>query len=386
MFSSRVPGQLEPNRLTKAVDRARREGRRLIDLTLTNPTAAGIPYPDDLLRSLDAPAGRMYTPSPYGLDGARAAVSRDYSRRGYSIPMERIVLTASTSEAYSLLFKLLCEPSGDAVLVPAPSYPLFEHLTRLDGVAARPYRLEYQGRWLLDTQSVDEVWDGRVRGVLAVSPNNPTGSCLSAAELDWLGRRCAAAGAALIVDEVFADYPIADGLPVWEPRDEGLVFRLGGLSKSVGLPQVKLAWIAVQGSAPRACEALARLEVICDTYLSVATAVQVAAPELLERGAAVRAAILARVLENVAALQRLAAPHPSVTVLPVDAGWSAVLRVPARGTEEDLVVDLADSCGVLVHPGFFFDFAHEAFVVVSLLPDPPEFAEGVRRLLERVDA
>jgi aspartate/methionine/tyrosine aminotransferase len=300
--------------------------------------------------------------------------------------MERIVLTASTSEAYSLLFKLLCEPSGDAVLVPAPSYPLFEHLTRLDGVAARPYRLDYQGRWVLDTQSIDDVWDVRVRGVLAVSPNNPTGSCLSTGELDWLVRRAAADGAALVLDEVFADYPVADRLPFWDPGGEGLVFRLGGLSKSAGLPQVKLAWIAVQGSATQACEALARLEVICDTYLSVATAVQVAAPELLEAGAAVRAAILARIRGNFATMQRLAASRASVRVLPVDAGWSAVLRVPARGTEEDLVVDLVDSCDVVAHPGYFFDFPHEAFVVISLIPDPSEFAEGVRRLLERVDA
>jgi hypothetical protein len=283
------------------------------------------------------------------------------------------------------LFKLLCAPAGDAVLVPEPSYPLFDHLTRLDGVEASPYALEYHGRWAVDESRVDAAWSARVRAVLAVSPNNPTGSVLSEAELAWLSARCAERDAALIVDEVFADY--------WFERDDSpdatpracLTFRLGGLSKSAGLPQVKLGWIAVGGPDPLVAAALERLDLICDTYLSVSTPVQVAASELMRRGAAVRAQIRERVRGNYRTLRALAAAAPSVDVLHADAGWSAVLRIPSTRPEEDFALDLLDASGVLVYPGFFFDFAHEAFVVVSLLPPPDAFAEGVRRMLERVD-
>ena len=386
MFSSRVPADLAPNRLTRALREARSAGRALLDLTTTNPTIAGIRYPPGLLEPLASAAALVYEPSPFGLERAREAVVRDYARRGITVATDRVLLTASTSEAYSLLFKLLCEPQGDCVLSPAPSYPLFDHLTRLDGVAPLPYRLEYHGRWMLDVASVDRAWADSVRAVLAVSPNNPTGSVLSGGELDALGTRCAARDAALILDEVFADYPLepstghqASGLPC-------VTFRLGGLSKSAGLPQLKLGWIAVDGPEAACAAALERLEVICDAYLSVATPVQVAAPELIAAAGAVRQQICARVRENYAQLKALAADHPAVDVLQVDAGWSAVLRVPAMTPEEDLVLALLHEDDVVVHPGYFFDFAHEAFLVVSLLPEPERFAEGVRRILERVDA
>ena len=209
MFSSRVPRELEPNRLTQVVQRARAAGRTLLDLTLTNPTAAGIEYPASILGALADRASGRYEPTPLGLPSARAAVAGDYARRGIDMAPERIVLTASTSEAYSVLFKLLCEPSGDAALVPSPSYPLFDHLTRLDGVTPVAYRLEYHGRWTVDLATVDAEWSVRVRAVLAVSPNNPTGSILDGAELDALARRCAERNAALILDEVFADYPLS---------------------------------------------------------------------------------------------------------------------------------------------------------------------------------
>ena len=396
MFSSRVPGDLEPNRLTRAVRRARAEGRALLDLTISNPTAAGIAYPDDILAPLADAAARVYEPDARGLRRAREAVAGDYARRGIAVATERLVLTASTSEAYSLLFKLLCAPQGNAVLVPAPSYPLFDHLTQLDGVDSVPYRLEYHGRWALDRHSIDEAFQlwgtpsggpdgGRIRAVLAVSPNNPTGSVLSAAELAFLASRCAERNAALIVDEVFADYPLsADRCPLSDLGARCLTFRLGGLSKSAGLPQVKLGWIVVGGPDALADAALERLELVSDTYLSVSTPVQVAAPALIARGARVRAAILERVRGNHRELRRAAAGEPSVQVLEADAGWSAVLRVPATRSEEQLSLDLLERDGVLVHPGFFFDFPHEAFLVVSLLPEPATFAEGVRRILERV--
>lgn len=385
MFSSRVPGELEPNRLTLALRRARAEARPLIDLTLTNPTAAGIVYPSSMLDALSDAAGMRYEPRPFGSASAREAVAADYARRGIGVAPGRIVLTASTSEAYSLLFKLLCEPAGDAVLTPVPSYPLFEHLTRLDGIRAIPYRLAYHGRWMVELDSVDAGWTPRVRAVLGVSPNNPTGSVLSADELGALDARCAARDAALILDEVFADYPLDDRGE--EPRaPRCLRFRLGGLSKSAGLPQVKLGWMAVEGPQALVEAALERLELICDTYLSVSTPVQVAAPAFIEAGAAVRGAILGRIRGNYATLRHLVAVRPAIELLHADGGWSAVLRVPSTRTEEELVVDLLERDDVMVHPGFFFDFAHEAYLVVSLLPEPAAFREGISRLLERADA
>lgn len=397
MFSSRVPGQFEPNQLTRAVTRARAAGRVLLDLTSSNPTRAGFQYPSGMLESLACAAAHVYEPEPRGLASARAAVVEDYARRGISVALDAVVLTASTSEAYSVLFKLLCAPAGDVVLVPAPSYPLFDYLTRLDGVEPVAYALEYHGRWVVDESSVDAVWSDRVRAVLAVSPNNPTGSVLSDAEVSSLSARCGERGAALIIDEVFADYPL--GGPGDRPpaeaaakaeggtsRTESLTFRLGGLSKSAGLPHVKLGWIAVDGPDRLVAAALERLDLICDTYLSVSTPVQVAAPELMARGAAVRAQILERVRGNYQTLRTIAAADPSVEVLHADAGWSAVLRIPSRQPEEEFALELLEHSGVIVHPGFFFDFPHEAFVVVSLIPAPHVFAEGVRRILEHVHA
>jgi aspartate/methionine/tyrosine aminotransferase len=441
MFSSRVPGELQPNRLTVEIGAARAAGRPLIDLTLANPTAAGIPYPTAILDSLSDDMAARYEPRPLGLSSARDAVSRDYRRRGIDVAPNRIVLTASTSEAYSLLFKLLCEPFGEAVMVPVPSYPLFDHLTRLDGVEPVAYRLDYHGRWTVELDSFDARWTPRVRAVLAVSPNNPTGSTLSNAELRALAVRCRAGDAALIVDEVFADYLVEDAAldsdvrlkpdtttarelaatrkaesdvrlkpdatgraesdvrlkpdatrraesdvrltPDTTDELECLTFRLGGLSKSVGLPQVKLGWIAVSGPEPLVCDALERLELICDTYLSVSTPVQVAAPRLLEDGAVVRDRILERVRGNHAALREIASAYPSIELLHCGGGWSAVLRVPSTRSEEDLVLALLHEDGVVVHPGFFFDFPHEAFLVVSLLPEPPLFMDGIRRVMER---
>ena len=393
IFSSRVPSNLEPNRIAHAVARARLAGRPFIDLTVTNPTSVGIDYPSDVLHSLASVDALRYEPAAFGLDSARAAVSADYARRGIDVDPARVVLTSSTSEAYSLLFKLLCAPEGDAVLVPTPSYPLFEHLTVLDGVQAICYGLDFHGRWTVGFDNLDRAWTKRVRAVLAVSPNNPTGSVLSAAELEALALRCAERRTALIVDEVFADYLLAipthamTASPVqedWPARC--LTFRLGGLSKSVGLPQVKLGWIAVGGPDVLVRDALARLEVICDAYLSVSTPVQVAAPSLIAAGASVRASILERIRVNADTIVSLAAAHPAVQALPVDGGWSAVLRVPSTRPEETLVLELLERDDVLVHPGFFFDFPHEAFVVCSLLPDSRLLRDGIGRLLERVGA
>lgn len=387
MFSTRVPDDRSPTRFARALASAR-DRRPLLDLTTSNPTRVGLTYPDGILDALADPASLTYRPEPFGLEDARAAVADTYARRGLPLDRERIVLTASTSDAYSNLFKLLCDAGRSDVLTPVPSYPLFEHLARLDGVAERRYALEYHGSWAIDLDSLDRAWTSETRAVLAVSPNNPTGSTVTTRDAAELVDRCASRGAALILDEVFWDYPLGD--PLVEPsalrQPSCLTARLGGLSKTAGLPQVKLGWIALDGPAELVAEARDRLELIADTYLSVSTPVQAAARRLLEEGAAIRAAILDRIRANDGVLRRLAAGSSSVTALPADGGWSAVLRVPATRPEEEIVLDLLERDGVVAHPGYFFDFPHEAFLVVSLLPEPDVFARGVARILERVDA
>jgi aspartate/methionine/tyrosine aminotransferase len=387
MFSTRVPDDRAPTRLAQAVAEAGRRGP-VLDLTLSNPTRAGLAYPDDLLRPLSDAAAATYRPEPLGLRSAREAVAATYRRRGLPADSDRIVLTASTSDAYSILFKLLCEPGRASVLTPVPSYPLFDHLTRLDGVESRRYALEYHGTWSIGAGELDRAWAADTRAVLAVSPNNPTGSIVRDPDAAELTRACASRDAALILDEVFWDYPLGDPLPDATPLQHAdcLTFRLGGLSKSAGLPQVKLGWIAVSGPAALVADALDRLEFICDTYLSVSTPVQIAGPALIEGGCRVRERILERIRANDRTLRARAANAPGVSVLPADGGWSAVLRVPATASEERLALDLVERHAVVVHPGYFFDFAHEAFLVVSLLPEPSTFDRGVDLLLERVHA
>jgi alanine-synthesizing transaminase len=275
------------------------------------------------------------------------------------------------------------------VLVPRPSYPLFEHLTRLDAIAAQPYDLEYHGSWSIDREAVTQPLTPNVRAVLVVNPNNPTGSFFTHDDLNVVAAACAANGAAIIADEVFMDYELEPGARATAgrvaTRRDVLSFTLGGLSKSVGLPQVKLAWIVVGGPDSLAAAAIERLELICDTYLAVSTPVQHAAARLLTNGATVRDQIADRVRQNYRQLQASVSAVPSCCVLRADAGWYAVTQVPALESEEDLVVRLLAEDGVLVHPGYFFDFARECFVVISLLPPPDQFADGVSRVLRHFD-
>jgi hypothetical protein len=375
-----VPADLRVNRISETLARL---GTPPFDLTVTNPTACGIPYPDGLLAALADPGALRYQPDPRGAPAARAAVAEEYRRHGVTLDPGRIVLTASTSEAYSFLFKLLCEP-GEAVLTPLPSYPLFEHLARVEGVRARAYHLEPEAGWRLDLGEIAAAGDD-VRGVVVVHPNNPTGSLVPAADAADLARLCRRRGWALIADEVFLDYPLdAGGGSSFAAASEALTFSLGGLSKSVGLPQLKLAWIAVGGPDDEVAAALARLEFIADTFLSVATPVQLALPELLRDGAAVRAAIAARCRSNLSRLRTAARACPAVSVPPVDGGWSAVLRFPAVVGEEELVLTLLAEDGVAVQPGFFFDFARDGYLVVSLLPAEGVFDGGIARVLARI--
>lgn len=386
MFSHRVPNELQPNRLARAVEARRAKGARILDLTQSNPTRAGFAHPPEVLSALAEPSGAVYAPEPFGLSAARAAVARDYARRGVTIDPGRVILTASTSEAYSYLFKLLCDP-GDEVLVPVPSYPLFDHLARLDAVRPVPYALEFHGAWTIDAGAVARALTPATRAILIVSPNNPTGSYLEREELDALAVLCRDRSLALVGDEVFFDYPLDAGgvrACVLEQSD-ALTFSLGGLSKSAALPQVKLGWMAAGGPPDLVHRALARIELIADTYLSVSTPVQLGAEALVAAGDRLRPRILERLRTNLASLRRLAAAHPSCAVLPVEGGWSAVVQVPATRGEEDLVLRLVQEDGVIVHPGYFFDFPREAFLVLSLLTPPVEFDEGAARLFAQAE-
>lgn len=386
MFSSRVPGELGPNSVAAAVERMRLSGREFDDLTVSNPTDADFEYPPSLLAGLSDPSVLRYEPQPFGLLDAREAVAHEYTRRGVRTPASHVVLTASTSEAYTWLFKLLCDP-GESVLVPTPSYPLFEHLTRLENVHALPYRTDYHGTWAIDLDDLRYAIDDTTRAILVVSPNNPTGAWLRREELAGLVELCAAHHLALIGDEVFADYPIdpAPGaIRTVLDQEEVLTVSLGGLSKSVGLPQLKLGWMAIRGPASVLHPALMRLEIIADAYLSVNTAVQVAAPMLLEAGQGLRHEILRRVRGNYRGLRDAVARFPSCQLLRAEGGWSAVLRIPHTIAEDERVIRLLEDSRVLVHPGFFFDFPRDGYLVVSLLTRPDVFRSAVSRVLDAV--
>jgi hypothetical protein len=382
MPSRRLPPHADVNALTRALTQQRAESRPIIDLTESNPTRAGFAYPSNLLTELASDSALRYEPNARGMLSAREAIAHDHARRGVTIDPDAIVLTASTSEAYTWLFKLLCDPE-DTVLVPRPSYPLFEHLTRLEGVCAVPFNLEYHGRWEIDFATLADA-PAQTRAIVIVSPNNPTGSYLTARELDRLVAVCRERRWALIADEVFADYPLEVDAPVTDiaARAEVAAFTLGGLSKSAGLPQLKLGWIVAGGRSTERAAALAGLELIADSFLSVSTPVQVAAGNLLEHGALIRSQIHERVRENLAALRDVARSFDACEVLKVEGGWSAVVRVPATRTEEQLILDMLDREGVLAYPGYFFDFQREAFIVVSLLPPSEIFRGGVAKLLQ----
>ncbi|HEX5069245.1 MAG TPA: pyridoxal phosphate-dependent aminotransferase [Vicinamibacterales bacterium] len=381
MFSSRLPATLAPNAISRALAQLRADGVSILDLTETNPTNVDLPYGSEIAEAFSRVDSRRYAPDPAGLLSAREAVAREYAGDGVTVDPAHVLLTASTSEAYALLFKLLCNP-GDHVLVPQPSYPLFDSLTQLEGVVAQPYRLRYDGYWTIDRASVEDAISNRTRAILVVNPNNPTGSLLRADDREWLVARASAARIAVIADEVFAGYPLRPGADAVSCLGESrvLTFVLGGLSKAAGLPQMKLAWILTSGPGNDVSQAVSRLEIIADTYLSVSTPVQLAAPALLMAGRTIRAHIQERVRTNLEAVERLAGSTSPMTVLPVEGGWSAVIRVPATEAEEALVLRLLHDHGVLIHPGFFFDFPDEAYLVASLLPEPAVFSEAMSRV------
>jgi len=408
MFSRRLDWPFPANRLSRRLQDKRARGARVLDLTESNPTRVALVYPTEAIgTALREAAAGDYEPSARGMESARTAVAGWLARRGRPAAPERIVLTASTSEAYAFLFKLLADP-GDLLLVPRPSYPLFDYLASLEGVRLSGYPLIYDGRWSIDLGALEHACRSvpPPRAIVVVNPNNPTGSPVRRAERAGLEAIAARAGLALISDEVFFEYlGSRDERKVPRPGDEtvslaepvsattdpappgggALKFVLGGLSKSCGLPQMKLAWTVVDGPEERVAEAMERLELVADTYLSVGSPVQRAAGRLLAFGDGIRLSIQGRVDTNFETLRRTAGAVASCSVLTREGGWSAILQVPAIRAEEDLVLDLLERDDVLVHPGYFFDFPGEAYLVLSLLPEPEIFGEAVRRILARVD-
>jgi alanine-synthesizing transaminase len=391
-FSARTSHHDEPNALAAAVVRARARAReggpQLLDLTAGNPTTAGIPYAaQEILDALHDPQGLVYAPEPLGIATAREAVARDWTARGTPVGASRIALTASTSEAYGVLFKVLCDP-GDEVLVPAPSYPLLGFLAAFESVRLVPYPLVYAGGWHVDIAALRAAVGPRTKAIVVVSPNNPTGSYLGIEELEAM----LDLGLPIVSDEVFATYPLAganDAVPEGRIASvagarRGLVFALSGLSKLAALPQMKLGWIGVGGEPALAARAMARLELVLDTYLSVATPVQRALPALLRSRGSAEGAIRARTRTNLRVLREVLARAPSASVLDVEGGWYAMVRVPETRSDEEWALDLVDHDGVHVQPGYFFDVSRGAHLVLSLLTPEDTFAEGVRRLAARM--
>lgn len=365
----------------------RRKGEAIIDLTLSNPTSCGIDYPErKLISALAQPEALHYAPNPKGISSARRAIAEYYREKNVPVDPAHLILTASTSEAYSIVFRLLCEP-GDEILVPVPSYPLFEFLAQLNDVVVRPYHLRYDGEWHIDVTSVQHAVTARTRAVVLIHPHNPTGMFLKEQEIEAISGIAEEHAVALVIDEVFADYAFApDSARVQSTAEHSdvLTFTLNGISKLAGLPQMKLGWIVVSGPAEDRTEALARLEIIADTYLSVNTPVQVALPRLLESGAAVRDAIRRRTSCNLNTLQKLVTHESECTLLQSEGGWYGILQVPRTRTGEEWAMNLLRERNVYVHPGFFFDFEQDNVLVLSLLPKQVRFEEGARRIVEYI--
>ena len=382
MFSRRTRWNLETNPFTAAVQEHQRQGREMFDLTASNATRVGLKLdPAAILRSLSHGEALDYDPQPRGLFAARAAVAEYYAGLGVELSPERLILTTSTSEAYSFAFRLLCDPE-DEVLIPTPSYPLFEYLAQIQDVKLVPYELVYDHGWQLDFHSLARAITARTRGIILVNPNNPTGSFVNEEERKQLNEFCREHSLALIVDEVFFDFNLSDkSFTSFAGSGDVLTFTLSGLSKVSGLPQMKVAWMATTGPKELVEPALERLEVIADTYLSMNAPIQHAIPELLEQRHEFQRQLMARLRTNLAELDRQLGAQRLLTRLEVEGGWYATLRVPVTRTDEELAIELLRETGVLVHPGHFFDFASDGYLILSLMTPEREFAEGVRRVI-----
>jgi alanine-synthesizing transaminase len=399
MFADRTSWNLTPNRLSETLAEYLAAGKRITDLSASNPTEAGFEYAGHaILQALCDEGALSYVPDPKGLLRGRQAVAEYYADRGDQIPVSDIVLTTSTSEAYSFVFRTLCNP-GDEILVPAPSYPLFGFLADIHDVRLMQYPLLYDNGWQIDFSALEKAIVPRTRAVIVVNPNNPTGHFVKPDDVRALNEICSARGMAVIADEVFLDFAAGESTvrrdPVRLPRNRpaagkrpslasnagALTFTMSGLSKISGLPQMKAAWLVTSG--PEACKvkALERLEVIADTYLSMNTPVQLALPELLHQRHGFQKQVVTRVRRNLAELDRQLALKKSCNRLEVEGGWYAVLRVPATRSDDDLAVELLKEKNIYVHPGHFYDFPKDGFLIVSLIMQERDFSEGIRLLL-----
>ena len=383
MFARRTSWSLATNAYTRALQEHRRSGRELLDLTASNPTTVGLRYDQErLLQALARPEALTYEPDAKGLPEAREAIAQYYASRGVELPADDLILTTSTSEAYSFVFRLLCDP-GNSVLVPTPSYPLFDFLAGLQDVTLVPYELVYDHAWQMDFHSLEQATNKSQgpKAVLVVHPNNPTGSFVKPEEALQLAQFCTDRNLAIIADEVFLDYSLRDTQAASFVETGVLTFTLSGLSKIAGLPQMKVAWIALSGPDALKNEALGRLEVIADTYLSMNAPTQWAVPAMLEQRHSIQQQLMARIRANLSELDRQLAAQKLCSRLDVEGGWYVVLRAPVTGSDEELAIALLQGTGALVQPGHFYDFAADGYLVVSLITPEEIFVNGIKRLL-----
>jgi aspartate/methionine/tyrosine aminotransferase len=400
MFAERTNWNLTPNRLSEALAQHLAAGKRLYDLSASNPTEVGFSYDrETILHAMCNEAALTYVPDPQGLLRARQGVAEYYAERGDEVAAEDIILTASTSEAYSFVFHALCNP-GDELLVPAPSYPLFGFLAGINDVVLAHYPLIYDHGWQIDFPSLEKAITPRTRGIIVVNPNNPTGHFVKPEELSTLNEICSARDMALIADEVFLDFAHGDANgrrelgrvsrprggngtkpPTLATNSGALTFTMSGLSKISGLPQMKAAWLVASGPEPLQKEALERIEVIADTYLSMNAPIQLALPVFLQQRHGFQKQVMMRVRRNVGELDRQLMMRKTCSRLEIEGGWYAVVRVPVTRSDDDLAVDLLTKKGIYVHPGHFYDFATDGHLIVSLIMPEREFAEGCRQML-----
>jgi aspartate/methionine/tyrosine aminotransferase len=385
MFSSRTDWNLSPNTLSQILDEKRKAGEKILDLTQSNPTHCGFVYDPDLLQLLALEWSLLYEPDPKGLLDARLSIAESYDRKSVKVDPNNIFITASTSEAYSYLFRLFCNP-GEKALVPKPSYPLFDYLCALNDVVDLHYRLGYDDEWHLESDSLRSRIDESTRLILVVHPNNPTGSFVKIPEQEQIVDTAIRHRLPLVVDEVFSEYPINAGEGYYGSfagESRGLVCTLGGISKLLGLPQMKLAWIILSGDSAMVRDARSRLEIIADTYLSVGTPVQRALPELFHKGWGVTDQIRARIAANHSALCVATAQSP-VSPLKTEGGWSAILRLPGILSDEEWAARLLKETNLLVYPGHFFEIDLDSCIVLSLLPPESAFLQGIKTIVSLV--
>ncbi len=387
MFAKRTRWEMEPNRLTRALAAQRAAGVPVLDLAESNPTKCGFQYDTAaILRALSNPAALTYHPDPRGLLSAREAIAKYYAARAVRITPDDIFLTASTSEAYTYALRLLCDP-GDSILVPTPSYPLFDYLAGIQDAEVARYRLFYDHGWQIDFHALESAITDRTRAIVVVHPNNPTGHYTRREEMWKLAEICAAHDLALIADEVFLDFEIEDQGQArsFAGESTALTITVSGLSKVCGLPQMKVAWMCVGGPEQLRRTATESMEVIADTYLSLGTPAQLAVGTLLEGRHAFHKQVMARIKANLGELYQQLASAKSCTRLEIEGAWTVVLRVPATRSDEDLALALVEKKSVYVHPGHFYDFPGDGYLVASLIVPEQDFSTGVARLLELVE-